>query len=650
MLTQRFPQFSVSRILLGVSLNATIILALALMFLILDPVPIQAQTAGPWTARHGLPPLDYQTEFNKMVGAGYRLIHVDGFARGESTAFNTIWVKKTGPDWQANHGLTAAQFQADFNKKVKAGYRLMHLDGYSEGGQAKYAAIWEKKGGTWRARHGMKSNQYQDEFNKNQREGYRLIQIEGFNVGRRVFFNAIWEKGRGSDQLARHGMNTSEYQTAFTNNFQAGYTIQIVDGYILDGQPRFVAVWENQVHHHFEAHHNLTATNFQHAFDNAQFTGARPRTISGYHTREGTKYAVIFENNNIRGNQHERIKKIVTDYIKRRQIEGLSLALAKDGRLIYARGFGFANIERGELVSPRHRFRIASVSKPITAAAATHLSERNSAVNLNSQIFGTDSLTGTRHINNPSSRLQKVQLRHLLSHTSGGWANNIMFGHTNLALSLLIQQTLASNPLGQEPGAQYNYSNFGYALVGNVIAIQSGMSYETYVQRHILGPCGIRDMTIAQNTTTQNMESRYYGNEAYTLNIRRMAAHGGWIARPRDLVRFALCVDGNQKVPDVISSTGVTAMRTGYVLNNETRSGYGYGWGIDNTGVSHNGDLAGTMAVLEDRNNGITWAIVVNRRIPSMTLNARITELTNLGRQAINGITNWPSHDLFDLH
>src|SRR5262245_2084837 len=117
---------------------------------------------GAWQARHGLTAQQYQNEFNRLVSQGYRLVDVSGYGEGGEARYAAIWEQAPGPAWEARHGLTAAQYQATFDSLVAQGYRLVHVAGYSVQGVDQYAAIWDRSPGpVWQARHGMTPEQYQ---------------------------------------------------------------------------------------------------------------------------------------------------------------------------------------------------------------------------------------------------------------------------------------------------------------------------------------------------------------------------------------------------------------------------------------------------------------------------------------------------------
>jgi CubicO group peptidase (beta-lactamase class C family) len=124
----------------------------------------------------------------------------------------------------------------------------------------------------------------------------------------------------------------------------------------------------------------------------------------------------------------------------------------------------------------------------------------------------------------------------------------------------------------------YQYSNFGYCVLGRIIEQLSGQSYADYVQQNVLWPSGAFGMEIAGNTVYDRRvgEVFYYGGSPYTMNVTRMDAHGGWISNAADLLRFVTAVDGFDTRPDILTDDSITAMTTGSAAN----PNYAMGWGV----------------------------------------------------------------------
>ncbi len=146
-----------------------------------------------WQARHGLTAAQYQTAFNTYTGQGYRLVDVSGYGLGGQDYYSAIFDKSSGPAWESHNNMTAAQYQSQFNRLVGLGYELTEVSGYAVNGQERYAAIWQKiAGDTWQARHGLTATQYQAEFTNLFNLGYRLVQVSGYTIGGQDRYAAIW--------------------------------------------------------------------------------------------------------------------------------------------------------------------------------------------------------------------------------------------------------------------------------------------------------------------------------------------------------------------------------------------------------------------------------------------------------------------------
>ena len=243
----------------------------------------KSQQTHPRIARHGMTSSQYQSEFDKYIGQGYRLISVSGSGSGNQTRYAAIWEKSSGPRWAARHGMTSSQYQQQFDRYTGEGYRLTHISGYGAGNQTRYAAIWEKSSGPrWAARHGMTSSQYQSEFDKYTGEGYRLTHVSGYGTGNQTRYAAIWEKSSGPRWAARHGMTSSQYQSEFDKYTGEGYRLTHVSGYGTGNQTRYAAIWEKRSGPRWAARHGMTSSQYQSEFDKYTGAGYQLTHVSGY--------------------------------------------------------------------------------------------------------------------------------------------------------------------------------------------------------------------------------------------------------------------------------------------------------------------------------------------------------------------------------
>lgn len=602
--------------------------------------------AQAWVSRHNLTAAQYQTEFNKWTGQGYRLTQVSGYSASGQDRYAAIFEKSSGPAWSAKHGLTGAQYQTEFDNQTKQGYRPVIVSGFPSGSQAKYACIFVKENNApqWAAKHGMTAAQYQTEFNKWTGQGYRLTDVSGYTVGGTDYYAAVWEKRSGPAWSAKHGLTATQYQTEFNNMNNQGYRLVKVSGY----SGRYAALWEKNSGPVWQARHNLAgAQGYQDEFDRLYYQGYRPVWVNGGTFGTQDNYAGIWVcSDPFNDADMKAVDALVKKYMDDHNVPGLSFAISRNGKLVLAKTYGMSDKEQNERVAPRHRFRVASVSKPLTSVAVMRLVQEKK-LSLGDKVFGTGALLGTTYgTNTYGNNLKNITLEHLLTHTAGGWgnqSNDPMFQDKSWTMKKLIDNTLDNYTIGT-PGSNYSYSNFGYCLLGRIIETKTGKTYANYLKQDILNPCGVSGMDIAGNTLADRKtnEVKYYGpGDPYNMNVTRMDAHGGWLASPIDLTRFLVRVDRFSPPSDILTNATIDEMMKASSAN----SGYCKGWSINSVpNYWHNGALPGTIAEMVRTNDGFCWAIAINTRPDNDKFAGNMDKLMWDIRAAIK---KWPGHDLF---
>ena len=388
----------------------------------------------------------------------------------------------------------------------------------------------------------------------------------------------------------------------------------------------------------------------------------------------------LFEPDHIRiTNQYSEMsdfvsaEKNITSLMKNWSIKGASVAIAKDGKLVYAKGFGVTDTISNEPVQPYNRFRIASISKLVTAVAIMKLCE-NGKLSLSDKVFGPDAiLNDSIYLNAKDKRAYSITVAHLLTH-EGGWTQvygDQMFMpvvianemHEDLPIDLqTIVRFALSKRMHFTPGTSRSYSNLGYSILGLVIEKVTGMSYEDYCKINILAPLGIFDMEIAHNLqeekapfevsyyTPSNIEFKpsIYGtgemlNPAYGGNdIEALGAAGAWIATPTDLMKLMLAIDGIDTTPDILSEESITYM-TSYFEGNAP-----VGWtSVAMNGTwSRTGSFPGTEGLMKRLPDGFDYVILFNTSswIGPQLHNYVSTSMSRFLRQ----VKNWPEDNLFE--
>ena len=319
------------------------------------------------------------------------------------------------------------------------------------------------------------------------------------------------------------------------------------------------------------------------------------------------------------GAERAAMAKLARAFMDKYNVPALSFAVGYAGEIIHKDAFGVVDREQNEAATPMHLFRIASVSKMITSTTIFSMIEQG-RIKLADKVFGSGAILGTDYGQPPySSGIDQITLEHLLTHTAGGWTNDNrdpMFSHPGMNHAELISWTLNNRPLDHSPGRHYAYSNFGYCVLGRVIEKLTGQPYGEYVRAEVLSRCGVTDMSIGRNVLERRQpnEAKYYGQgggNPYDMNVRRMDSHGGWIARPADLVQFLMHVDGYAKPPNILKPQTIRTMTTASAAN----PSYAKGFNI-NTSDNwwHTGALPGTITIAVRTHRGFCWAAFTNTR------------------------------------
>jgi V8-like Glu-specific endopeptidase len=146
-----------------------------------------------------------------------------------------------------------------------------------------FAAIWEQgEGPPFVARHGLSSADYQAAFDEFVGQGFRLTHVDGYTVNGQDRYAAIWQQDGGPAFVARHGLSSADYQAAFDEFVGQGFRLTCVSGYTVNGQDRYAAIWQQDGGPPFVARHGLTAGEYQETFDQLVGQGLRLRWVDAF--------------------------------------------------------------------------------------------------------------------------------------------------------------------------------------------------------------------------------------------------------------------------------------------------------------------------------------------------------------------------------
>lgn len=385
----------------------------------------------------------------------------------------------------------------------------------------------------------------------------------------------------------------------------------------------------------------------------------------------------------------ESYDKTITDLMRKHAIPGGAVAVMHDGKLIYARGFGYADVENKTPVQPDALFRIASVSKTLTAVAIMKLVEEGK-LKLDDRVAPFIAHLTPAPGATVDPRWEQITVRQLLNHT-GGWDRNKPNGGFDpidrpaVAAAAVNASAPASSetlirymkgmPLDFNPGEKWAYSNFGYIILGRVIERVSGMPYAEYVRARVLQPVGANRTQQGRSRMRDALpeEVKYYmpwepglgmtapmvpsvfpgeGLVPYNYggyHLEAGDASGAWVSSTVDLLRFVAGVDGRTSRPDILSPGLVAEMTSsGPTVCANGACYWALGWLVRPTQGdatwSHGGTLPGTTAMLVRSYHNFALVGLFNARSLTADLEG---ELYAALWNALAGVTSFPAHDLF---
>lgn len=244
-------------------------------------------------ARHGLPAEDYQCLFDQALDAGYRLEWIDGFSFNGKIYFNVLFRSSAGPAWSAVHNLNGNQYQAEYDKRKGLGYRLKHVDSYLSGNQILYAALFVKDGVQIVAYHGISAAEHQTKLDDWTAGPWRPKVLSVVSIGGNRFYTGLYEKANVGGWEAKSFLTGAEYQTLFEENKQKGRHLAYLNAYEHQGQPRFSAIW-NAATPDSKARHGLTGNAYQQEYEDSRKAGLLTRVVTGYADGSTARYAAAW--------------------------------------------------------------------------------------------------------------------------------------------------------------------------------------------------------------------------------------------------------------------------------------------------------------------------------------------------------------------
>jgi CubicO group peptidase (beta-lactamase class C family) len=311
-----------------------------------------------------------------------------------------------------------------------------------------------------------------------------------------------------------------------------------------------------------------------------------------------------------------RMEQVVQSYVDSKQFMGAAL-VARDGKVLLSKGYGFANLEWGVANSPASKFRLGSITKQFTAACILLLEERG-------KLKVDDPVK--KYMTDAPAAWDKVTIFNLLTHTSGipSFTGFPDYASTE-AIATTPEKLVArfrDKPLEFQPGEKWNYSNSGYVLLGYLIEKISQQNYSEFVQENILTPLGMRDSGYDSNSAIiQHRASGYAPSAKGTIHAGYIDmsipfSAGALYSTTEDLLRWEQGLMGGKLLSAASLAKMTTPFKNDYAFGLAVHSVNGHkviehGGGIEgfNTDIAYYPEDKLTVVVLANLNGGVPETI-----------------------------------------
>lgn len=271
-----------------------------------------------------------------------------------------------------------------------------------------------------------------------------------------------------------------------------------------------------------------------------------------------------------------------------------SVLVVQDENIVLNKGYGLAKREQHIANTPQTKFRIGSLTKQFTATAVLMLQEQGK-IDLHDPVCG--------YMPDCPTAWKSITIHHLLNHTSGipDFTDFIGYALTKSARST-PEQTIArfkNKPLDFRPGEKWHYSNSGYIVLGHIIDLVSGASYENFLKKNIFTPLEMRDTGYDHNEKSLASGYKNAWREADMIDMSIPFAAGGLYSTTEDLYKWDRALHNKL----LLSEESYKKMFTAYTATTGPDSdGYGYGWTIGKKQgrrvYAHAGEIDGFVSLI----------------------------------------------------
>lgn len=635
-------------------------------------------------AYHDQDGTSHQANWNLLSATGYRPIALSIYGTIGNPQYAAVWVHRTGPLFVGFHGLTGADYQTFSDTWEPLGYRPKLLSATGTAADPRFAGTFELTNAPGWWSHGLTEDQYKAERVLASDQGLDVTAIDVYgDANDPRYIVAFGPVAAGQSEIVSVG--DTSFQTHF-DALAAGHARPALIAF--NDAHRYLSLWRSDDTGDWVAHHDMTATEYQNWFDTYILQDRYPISIQGSGSGSSRRFAAVwapsdlpaakvFTKTGLAVPQFAPFDTWVQNWMASNDTRAAELAIVRDGRLVYARGYTLARAGY-PITLPTSLFEVASCTKPITSIAM-HQHFEDPAMNMSPQDQMQGYFPGTAPFD---PRLGQISLNSLLTH-QGGWDRNVspdpMVGRDAtiggayaqslpIGKSLIRKYMFDTQPLDFQPNTQSQYSNFGFSVLGQVLERKEpGLTYQQIVQRDIFTPLGLTRPKMARSTKAGLWPGEVYyhpwtpmlsrsvlsdsqpwvAGQYGALNKENMDSHGGWVMSAPDYAKILAAFDLGASNPLLgqEQTEAMWSLEPGYstVMRGWFLASVSDGFGGQVEMYHHNGRLYGATCFVARRADGLSFVFLTNGDRTNLSGATHGTQLSNIA----NTISLWPTNDLF---
>ena len=531
-----------------------------------NATPIEDPDSIAWASGRGYNSRRFSRHFDQQKSAGNRLIDIEVDEMDGRAKYAAVWQANTdNRGWAAYRDLTHEGFSQKWNEYKDRGFRLIDQESYTRSGQRYYAGVWVEnvENLRWASYRNVSGTDFSEKFSEYSSAGYRLIDIEAYPTGNGTKYAAVWVQN--NDRLGwytHRGLTSSEFSEKFDDYARRGFRLIDTESYRINNQQRFAGIWvRNTSGRGWFANRGMSANGFGNKWRAYKDQGYRLIDFEAYPTARGTRYAGIWRQNNNRQNRATKtdVDNAIKSYREQFNIAGVSVAIMHQGELVYSRGLGHDDIAQLKAAHAGTVYRLASVSKPITAALTGRLvdqgllnwndSTRNHVPGLPS--FHTHTVeqlmkhrSGIRHYAGTDYQDKCI----LSVNPSNSWRDS---SGTKYTTATAAANVFSADALLFEPNAQRCYSTHAYTVLGAEIEGDSNRTYAQILDQEITQGWGLSTLHVENRAQANTNRATLYqtkasanqaSTEANPDNVSWKQPGGGLEASSVDIARFGQAI------------------------------------------------------------------------------------------------------------